>query len=85
MQCLEADARALPTPTGVSWVYYKQQWSASIWANGRTNYLGLFDDEEAAARAYDAAATAILAEPRLNFNPDGSINPDRHRRGMANT
>jgi hypothetical protein len=88
VDAIEADAPALPPTsfkTGVSWANYKRLWLASIWANGRNNSIGYFEDEEAAARAYDAAATAILAKPILNFLPDGSPNPDRHRKGLTNT
>ena len=32
------------------------KWTARIKVNNRTEHLGYFDDEEAAARAYDARA-----------------------------
>lgn len=53
------------------------RWEASIYADGGTQYLGFFDDEEAAARIYDEKAKQVFDNPILNFLPDGSLNPDR--------
>jgi HNH endonuclease len=45
-----------------------KQWHAVIYFAKRAKYLGRFDSEEAAARAYDAAATCIHGEfAQLNF------------------
>jgi hypothetical protein len=53
---------------------------AMIIVNGRPQYLGIFDTEEAAARAYDEKAKQVHQNPALNFLPDGSLNPDRRCR-----
>ena len=53
---------------------------AQIRVNGCQHYLGLFDDEEAAARAYDEKAKQLHDNPILIFLPDGSLNPDRKKR-----
>jgi hypothetical protein len=52
---------------GVSWFKPgpgkgRQRWKAQIRIKGRTVSLGYFHDEEAAARAYDAAAVAAWGE-----------------------
>jgi hypothetical protein len=66
----------------VSWHFNK--WRASIKFQGRTRYLGRFDTEEAAAKAYDEEAKRLWTNPILNFLPDGSINPHRKRRAGRN-
>ena len=48
--------------------------------NSTKHYLGRFDDEKAAARAYDDKARQVYDNPILNFPPDGSLNPDRKKR-----
>ena len=52
---------------GVSWVDQRQKWMAQL----GSVQIGVFDDEEAAARAYDAAARRIRGSQaqRLNY-PD---------------
>ena len=49
--------------------------------NGSQHYLGFFDTEEEAARIYDEKAKRVHVNPILNFLPDGSLNPDRKKRG----
>jgi hypothetical protein len=39
-----------------------QRWEASLWLSGRQLYLGGFDGQEDAARAYDIAALACKGE-----------------------
>lgn len=47
------------------------KWQAAIRTNGRGTYLGLYDSEEQAARAYDRAAARMHgAFARLNFPPE---------------
>jgi hypothetical protein len=46
--------------------------------NGRSQYLGFFDTEEEAARAYDKKAKELHVNPILNFLPNGSLNPDKY-------
>jgi len=53
---------------GVSWYRKDKRWAAKIMAHGRTRHLGMFKDEQQAARAYDAAAMEMFGEfAKLNF------------------
>lgn len=55
---------------GVCWNRDQRGWQASIRIDGRLKFLGRFDDEADAARAYDGAAVAAWGEfARLNFPP----------------
>jgi hypothetical protein len=56
---------------GVTWNKASKKWLASIGRDGDRRQIGRFDDEIAAALAYDAAARALFGEHAyLNF-PDG--------------
>jgi hypothetical protein len=56
---------------GVSWIRGKRKWLAQIQREGNHRRLGYFDDEIAAAEAYDEAARELFGEhARPNF-PDG--------------
>src|SRR5690606_17876147 len=63
----------LPTSRfkGVCWDKHKEHWLAYIKKDGVMRNLGRFDDELAAAQAYDEAARELFGEhARVNF-PDG--------------
>ena len=56
---------------GVSYCKKNRKWRASITFNGKDIWLGQFDTEEDAARAYDEAAKIYHGEfAALNFNED---------------
>ena len=53
---------------GVSWITKRQKWKVQISiGRGKTKYVGMFLDEVAAARAYDAYAIAKRIQTRRNF------------------
>ena len=53
---------------GVEWIPKANRWRARITVHQKRTSLGTFPTEEAAARAYDAAALRIHGEyARLNF------------------
>lgn len=51
---------------GVHWCTSKNMWRAEIEVNGIAHKLGRHHTEEAAARAYDAAAIAFCVPERCN-------------------
>jgi hypothetical protein len=54
-------------------------WGAQIKVNGKTLWLGSFDNEIDAARAYDAAAKKYHGEfARLNFSEENSLSATRY-------
>jgi hypothetical protein len=57
---------------GVSWFKKNNKWVAMIRYDGKIHFLGSFEDEEQAARAYDRAARAQHGEnAQLNFPVEG--------------
>jgi hypothetical protein len=64
-----------PLFTGVSRVGDK--WRGRVRFQGQERYLGVFDTEEAAAKAHDEKAKRQWKNPVLNFLPDGRLNPRR--------
>ncbi|MGB7582666.1 MAG: AP2 domain-containing protein [Sedimentisphaerales bacterium] len=53
---------------GVCWSRKMVKWHAQIKENGRQTTIGYFDDEESAARAYDAKAKELYGQyAALNF------------------
>jgi len=53
---------------GVTWLKKAGKWQARIVCKGRAIVIGYFDDEKAAARAYDARASELFGDyAALNF------------------
>ena len=58
---------------GVCWAKRERKWRAVIRPDGVQRYLGYFDVEEDAARAYDAAALEIYGEYACVNFPDSYL------------
>ncbi|HOW46112.1 MAG TPA: AP2 domain-containing protein [Rubrivivax sp.] len=68
--------RALGTSAfkGVSWHAAAGKWRSQIKSGKKRVHLGLFDDEVAAAMAYDAAASAVFGKfAHVNFNKQDGL------------
>jgi hypothetical protein len=83
---------------GVSFHRAAGRFAATMVHRGKKRHLGLFDDEEAAALAYDKAAGVRGAQARVNFDPRTgapisgalvmsmvSARNHTHRRGSSST
>ena len=82
------DAARAPTATtskfwGVSWGKRARRWKAGYRdANGKSRHIGLYDTQEEAARAYNAAIRRAGLEGRRKTNPvvDGQLVPKPSRK-----
>jgi hypothetical protein len=50
---------------GVTWCRLNDKWKTQIGHNGKTRFVGNYDNEEAAAKAYDAAVKSLIWEEEL--------------------
>jgi hypothetical protein len=72
IKCVEAGSKY----RGVCWEKSSNKWKAAIRYNGKLQCLGLFEDDEEAARAYDSAARLQQGEKaQLNFPAEGESGP----------
>ena len=63
---------------GVSWNRQLQRWDVKICSNGKQNYVGVFKDEQEAARKYDEQAS-LLNKP-VNFPEEGQDQAVKRRK-----
>lgn len=58
---------------GVTWHKNLGKWQASLKTENKSHYLGVFEDEEDAARAYDEAARKFFGDfAHLNFREEAA-------------
>jgi len=56
---------------GATWLKRAGKWQARITCNGKSIFIGYFDDQISAARAYDAKAAELYGDyAALNFGPN---------------
>lgn len=53
---------------GVSYNQDQQKWSSVITKNGERYYLGMYESEKQAAKAYDDKCKELYENPRLNLS-----------------
>jgi hypothetical protein len=58
---------------GVYWNSQRSNWSAAVRTNGKRFYLGSFDNEEEAARAYNHGAVQLFGKGNVVLNADVGI------------
>jgi len=58
---------------GVLWDKASKSWRAKIKFQGKTNYLGVYQDEQMAARAYDKAAITLRGNGAILNFPEESV------------
>ncbi|KAG1679682.1 hypothetical protein FOA52_006201 [Chlamydomonas sp. UWO 241] len=68
-------ARVVSKFRGVTWDDAASKWQASVFEDRQHVNLGLFDTQEDAARAYDAAIVRSGRKERLNFPPSHVRDP----------
>jgi hypothetical protein len=60
--------KSLSSYRGVTWHKGNKAWVAQIYSSGKKRFIGYFDNEEEAARAYDKVAREIFGNgAKLNF------------------
>ena len=67
---------------GVSWNKRERRWQAYYTdAGGKSRFIGLFDTQEAAARAYNAAIRRAGLQGKRRTNPvvDGQLVPKKRK------
>lgn len=68
---------------GVYWDEARQKWHVGVHFEGKTRYVGRFEDETEAAHAYDTAALETWGGfARLNFPTDNGVVCLRHQMGV---
>jgi len=68
---------------GVYWSACRSKWIARVYEDGKTRHIGCYDDEELAARAYDAevwriyGGSANLNFPGIALSPTGAATAEQ--------
>lgn len=81
---VHAQLTLFPILSGLSWDKDYSKLHVSINFKGtKISNLGSYNNEEEAAKRYDEVAQAIQEKPILNWLPDGTLNPNRKRKGSG--
>jgi len=71
LNCAKFDPSTSSKFIGVSWGKSLKKWTACAWINGKSVYLGVFNDETEAAKARDALVLEHRGEfAKLNFSKE---------------